>query len=428
MYECYLTEHCRIRSRQVVSLTNSNMEVQELKKNGQGLSRNFTMLVLNAGISRGGTAAFSVMILWMALALTHSPVITGVADGMAALPLFASFLVGAFVDRSGRKKVLGAAACLARPAIVGLMFIAVNLHSIILIAALFFLASFLLGFTSDVMNSVRSVWSKQFLDDATYKKGTSTLQAASALAETAGYGIAGAFLVFGYDSALFALSMIFVLAFAAVLPIKAERERKNDGNSIVTSVREGLHFIRGSKFIMEVMLVSLLANFLFGTMGVGLTALIQRDFHLPASYFGALLFTLSIAVIIGSVLASKISGSVGRITTATLLVSGVFLVFVGISRSVYYDFAFMAGIGILVGLINVAASTLMLRKVPQELMARVQGTMNTFGLGAIFFAGTIGGVIIALTSVRSMIYLVGAAVALLGVVSLTFGELNRSRF
>ena len=392
----------------------------------EAVTGNFRMLLLNAAISRGGTAAYGVTILWVTLALTHSPVLTGLADGMMSIPLFASFLVGAYVDRSGRKKLLALVSCIARPAIIGLMFLALYSHNVIVIAALFFATSILVGFTSDVMNSVRSVWSKQFLNEQTYKKGTSLLQATMGIAETLGFGIAGAVLVLGFANAFLTLVLIFFAAFLAILPIVDKGVQQTENGTVGESVKEGLSFIWHSKFILEIMLVSLLANFLFGTVGIGLTALVQRDFNLPASYFGTLLLVLAGAMILGSVLAMKVGGSVGRLVTLTMALIGVLLGLVGISPSIFYDYIFMMGIGLIVGVVNVAASTLILKKVPESMMARVNGTINTFGLGMTFISGTVGGVVIALTSVRAMMEIVGVATVIIAVLSLAFRELYRT--
>ena len=391
------------------------------------LTHDFRLVILNAGLSRMGVMAYGIVVLWVTLALTHSTVITGLADGMVSLPLFASFIVGAYVDRSPRKKSLGAVAGIARPAAIGILFIALLVHSVLLIALLFFSTSIIIGFTSDVLNSVRSVWSKRFLDDATYKKGTSVMQAATGVAETAGYGLAGAVLVLGFDDAFIALTVIFITALLAIIPISSPREARKEGGSVGGSVREGLGFIRGNTALLEILLIALLANFIFGTVGVSLTALVQLDFRLSGIYFGSLLFVLGVAAIFGSVLASKVSGSVGRELTATVFLVGLFIGLIGLSPSIYYDYLLLGGIGLLIGMLNVAVSTLAIRKVPEKMMATVQGTFNTFGLGMTFLSGTVGGVVIALTSARSMLLIVCVAAVAIAALSLTFKELNMTR-
>lgn len=417
---------CRPGQKRQSRSSNIMQENKQGTGGNEAIKGNFRMLLLNAAISRGGTAAYGVIILWVTLALTHSPVLTGLADGMISIPLFASFLVGAYVDRSSRKKLLALISCIVRPAIIGMMFLALYSNNVLMIAALFFATSILVGFTSDVMNAVRSVWSKQFLNEQTYKKGTSVLQAATGIAETLGFGIAGAVLVFGFVSAFLTLALIFFAAFISILPIVEKGIQQEENGAVRDSVKEGLSFIWKSRFILEIMLVSLLANFLFGTVGVGLTALVQRDFNLPASYFGTLLLSLAAAMILGSVTAMRVGGSVGRLVTLTMAMIGVQLGLVGLSPSIYYDYIFMIGIGFIIGVVNVAASTLILKKVPESMMARVNGTINTFGLGMTFISGTVGGIIIAITSVRAMLEIVGAATVILAFLSLAFRELYRA--
>ncbi len=121
----------------------------------------------------------------------------------------------------------------------------------------------------------------------------------------------------------------------------------------------------------------------------------------------------------------KVGGSIGRLVTLTVALIGVLLGLVGISPSIFYDYIFMMGIGLIVGVVNVAASTLILKKVPESMMARVNGTINTFSLGMTFISGTVGGVAIALTSVRAMMEVVGAASVIIAVIRLAFRELYR---
>lgn len=122
----------------------------------------------------------------------------------------------------------------------------------------------------------------------------------------------------------------------------------------------------------------------------------------------------------------KVGGSIGRLVTLTVALIGMLLGLVGISPSIFYDYIFMMGIGLIVGVVNVAASTLILKKVPESMMARVNGTMNTLGLGMTLISETVGGVVIALTSVRAMMEVVGAAAVIIAVISLAFRELYRT--
>lgn len=386
------------------------------------LSANFKLLMVNTSLSRMGMGAYSIVLLWVTFALTHSSVLTGLADGMASLPLFASFVVGALVDRSGRKKFLGVVASVARPLVIGLMFLALLTHNIYTIAALFFTTSILLGFTTDVLNSVRSVWTKQFLTDSTYKKGTSLANSVTYVAEVLGFGVS-AILFLGFSSSFLILIIIFAAALVSIIPIKAEREVIDGNQTTAESVRESLGFIRNSILLVEVLILALLANFLLGTIGVGLTVYVQKTLALGPQFFSLLLVTLSVAMIFGSIVANGIKVNFGKEVTVSIAVVGALVALLGMMPSVYYDFPLMAGIGLAIGFLNVGVGTLVLKRVPKEMMARIQGSFNTIGLGMTFISGTVGGLIIALTSSREMLAIIGIAVVIIAAITISFREL-----
>lgn len=394
-------------------------------KEDLSLSTNFKLLMVNGSISRVGMGAYSVILLWVTLALTHSPVITGLADGMVSLPLFASFIVGALVDRNGRKKLLGVAVSIARPAIIGLMFLALMVHNIYAIAAIFFTTSILIGFTSDVLNSVRSVWSKQFLNEATYKKGTSLSNAVTGIAETVGFAVP-ALLFLGFSNAFLILMAIFAAGLASILPIRAEREVIEGNMSTRESVLESLRFIKGSRLIVEVLILSMLANFLLGTIGIGLTVLVQKTLDLSPLFLALLLTTLAVAMIVGSIAANGLTVNFGKEVTVTVALVGIFIWLLGTTPTIYYDFPIMAGIGFVIGFLNVGAGTLVLKRVPMEMMARIQGSFSTIGLGMTFISGTVGGILVALTSSRQMLEIIGFAVIAIAIISVSFRELYRT--
>lgn len=391
-------------------------------KSDISLSSNFKLLLVNTSLSRMGMGAYGIVLLWVTFALTHSSILTGLADGMASLPLFGSFIVGAYVDRSGRKKFLGVLVSVARPAVIVLMFLALLTHNIYAIAALFFTTSILLGFTTDVLNSVRSVWTKQFLTDETYKKGTSLLTSVTYVAEVFGFGV-GAILFLGYSSTFVILILIFAAGLVSILPIKAEREKIESHQTTTESVMESLRFIVSSRLIVEVLILAMLANFLLGTLGVGLTVYVNATLGLGPQYFALLLVTLVVSMIVGSVAANGITVNFGKEVTVSVAVVGVLIALIGMVPSVYYDFPLMVGIGIAIGFLNVGAGTLVLKKVPRELMARIQGSFNTIGLGMTFISGTVGGLIIHFTSSVDMLAIIGIAVIAIALLSISFREL-----
>jgi len=68
---------------------------------------NFKLLLLNSGLSRTGFAAFNLIIIWIMLKETCSPLISGLSDGLISLSLLFSFMVGAHLEKQKKVKHIG---------------------------------------------------------------------------------------------------------------------------------------------------------------------------------------------------------------------------------------------------------------------------------------------------------------------------------
>ncbi len=385
-------------------------------------------LISNTGLSRLGTSAFSAIVLWVTLALTNSPMLTGLVDGTTSLPLFLSFIVGSYIDQSRKKRALAISSSIIRPLSIAIAILALVSGNLFAIIASLFFTAFMIGFTSDVLNSIRSSWTKMILSEEEFKRGTSLLETSGSIAIAVGSGVSGVMLLFGFPEAFGLLILIFVAALLPVFFIKTKEDSQvqssGERKSTKESMLEGLSFIRNTRPVVQMIVLTLFANFLFGTTGVILTALVQKIFELPASYFGALFAVLSVAMIIGSLISSKVRGTVGRLASITFLVIGASLAAIAVSRSIYLDFALMFAIGLMIGIINVIAGTAFLKMVPGDMIARVMGSLNTFALGITFVSGAIGGTLIFLTSVTDALIIVGALTCCIALLSVTFRALN----
>ncbi|MEM3191704.1 MAG: MFS transporter, partial [Candidatus Parvarchaeota archaeon] len=135
--------------------------------------RRFKLLVFNAGLSRFGLSSFNLIIIWVILFETKSAFFAGLGDGIMSLPLFFSFLVGAFVDRTEKKKAIAIAVGVLRSVFLVTILYGFYLNSLILILISIYASGFILGLTSDVMNSIRASWTKEVLKEEHYKSGSS---------------------------------------------------------------------------------------------------------------------------------------------------------------------------------------------------------------------------------------------------------------
>lgn len=386
-------------------------------------SRNFKLLVATGAISRTGVAGFQIAVLWIALLLTRSSILAGLADGMAVLPLIFSFVFGAYVDRQASKKWLALLVSITRVLSIFALFISLFIDNLLVKTLSIYFVAFVVGLSTDIMDSTSASWSKQFLDDSQYKSGTSLSQSLGALAEALGYALSGVFLILGLRFAVYSFAIVFAIAIIPILRIKNERTANiSTENGINSSIRKGLNYVFKDRRLRALAIIILAINLAFGTIGIFMAYLIQDQFGLSAIYFTMLGVSLALGVIFGSAMGSLARGKVGTYTIFTITPIGGLLFLVGISSSVYLDYAMIAVIGILIGVINVVINTAIIKTVDREMMGRVSGTIKTLGVSLTFFSGAIGGVLIQLLTLQGGFYFIGAVVCIASFTPLIFRE------
>ncbi len=384
----------------------------------------FKYIVFNTGVSRFGTSAFNLVILWVILSLTKSPLLSGLGDGMLSLPLFFSFIFGALIERSKRRRMLAIIASALRSIAFIIVFVGLYLGNPILITLSIYAVAFLLGFTSDILNSIRATWTKQFLTEDQYKKGTSLSQTVSSLAEGVGFIASGLLLLLGFYKSFFTLMILFAIAvipFILVRPVE-------DGvsQSVNSSLRESFSFIKTNKNVYQLMVIAFIANLIFGMSGILFTSFVQLHLKLTSEYLSAIFFMFIVGTVFGSAMGSKVKGKLGSVGIATFSISGLSIVSVSFINTYYLTFIPAFVIGLLIGMINVALNTTFLTIIPQELMARVSGAFTTFTLAATFFSGTIGGIVIEITSPTECFLYMGIAILLITPLFFVFKEFSRT--
>lgn len=387
------------------------------------ISRNFWMVVLNSSISTLGTGSFGLAIIWITLALTGSTVIAGLADGMGAAPLFLSFALGAYIDSLASKKNIAIIVSVVRVAsIFALLLALASSSTFVMIAAIYFVA-FSIGLNSDILNSAGASWTKQFLGETQYKKGTSLMQSASALSQSFSFILAGVLILFGFHFAVYGFAAIFGLAVVPLLFLRNDRlEVMPEKSELHSSIAEGLSYIASSPALIAIIILSLMANLAFGTIGILAAFLVQDELALPAIYFTVFFVILTLGVFFGSALGSKVKGKVGPVTIVTLLAVGGLYAFFGLTKDIYFDFPVSFAIGTLIGIVNVVSMTALVKMVDQDKMARVVGAIKTFAVSVTFISGTIGGVLIALISLSWSFYLIGGVIVVSALLPFFFRE------
>ncbi|QRF75800.1 H+ Antiporter protein [Thermoplasmatales archaeon] len=386
---------------------------------------NFRMMIASFAVSRIGISSFSIMVLWITLRITGSPVIAGFADGLFSVPLLFSFLVGTLVDRSMHKKMISIVAMIARGFAVFLIFLAAISHIYGVEIFLIYLSVVLVGFTSDVTNSIRSVWFKIFLSEERYQKGSAIMNGIGSIAEALGYVMAGVFLFIGTGEGTTALAIVFLLSTIPLIFIRY-RDREIPKTSVSDGLRGGFSFLLKDRFLQEALFLSLIANMSVAMIGIAFTVLVQEIFHLPAIYLSLVFIAISAGIAAGSLPGAKLRGRLDRIVMPLLLVVGLAFVSVNFIRTVYFLYIPIFVMGAMIGMINPPINSILYKRIPSDIMARIMGLFNTMALSMTFLSGAIGGVIIQLTSSRSLFIVIGVLIVACALVVPLLGEFRKA--
>jgi len=401
----------------------------DVKSAQKKLPRGFKLMVASGFTSRMATTAFSISILWITLDLTNSALIAGLADGLFTLPLIFSFYFGALIDRTGKKKNVAIISTLVRASAIMLILMAILVHGYFLIIALIYSCVAVTGMMSDILNSIRSVWTKIFLEEDQYQKGSSLSTGLYSVAEGIGYALSGVLLYFGYSDTVFLLAAMFIVSVIPIVFIKekAGAGKTLNGTNIGADILEGVRFIRRSRSLTQLIIIMIFANFVIAMVGIGFTFLIEKVLILPAFFLSAIFIALSAGIGLGSIPGGYIRGTLGLVVAPLLSIIGVVFISLTGTRNVFILMGLVFIIGLAIGIINPVVETVFIRKVPMEMMARIQGAVNTFALSATFLSGTIAGTIIQFTSISSLFVIIGSATVIVGIASIFMRDLSGER-
>jgi DHA3 family macrolide efflux protein-like MFS transporter len=370
---------------------------------------NFAKMIASFSISRMGITAFNIMVLWITLRLTGSPIIAGFADGLFSVPLFFSFIVGALIDRSPHKKIIAIMSTVGRSGSVMLLLLASFSNSLGIIVFLAYLSVVFVGFASDIANAVRSVWFKLFLKEEEYQKGSSLMNGVGSIAEASGYVLSGVFLFIGITQGIMFLALVFIASSVPLIMIRY-RETGVPRNSVSQGLKDGLKFLKESRFFQEALFLVLIADLALAMIGIAFTVLIQRVFVIPAIYLSFVFIVLSVGIALGSVPGAKLKGRLGIIEVPLLFMVGVMFASEAFISAIYLLYIPVLAMGIMIGMINPPVESVIYRKIPSEIMARIMGLMNTLALSMTFISGAIGGAIIEFSSARILFVVIGALI------------------
>lgn len=340
-----------------------------------------------------------------------------------ALPTATIGLVaGVFVDRWNRKRVMVISDVLRGILTLGLV-IAVTTNQLWLIYVLAFCHASVGAFFAPARSAVIPL----IVPKAGLLAANSLSQMSAVFFRVLGTAVAGVLvgtldafnLAFVIDAGTFFLSALFISQVRLPQREGLETAVSPTVNVVFSELKDGVQLIASSRILIGILVAISVTMLGLGAVNVLLAPFVVNDMGLPETWFGALEFAQSAAMILSSLfitaLASRFKST--TIISVGLIVLGVVFAWFSRSSSMWQLFMAMFLVGLAAAPINAGIATTMQTSVANDILGRVSAALhaviNTMSLVSMFLAGSLA----AIVGVRNVFLLAGALVTVAGIAS-----------
>jgi hypothetical protein len=373
--------------------------------------RDFRLLWIGQTVSILGDQFSLIALPWLVLQLTHDPLALGLVLALAGVPRVVCMLFGGVVADRFTPRTIMLATDLFRLALWILTAALIATGAIQLwmlyVLSVFFGASS--GFFMPAANSIVP----RLIGRTDLEAGNSLMQGADQLAQTIGPALAGALiawfahttvpgavptlggiaLAFAVDACTFAISVVTLWAMAP-LPPAPNSEPEGVTDAILSAVR----FVWGDPFLRAMVILLAVVNFIFvGPLMVGLPVLANTRLVEGAAAFGIVMSVFSLGMLGGILCAGMLPRLDGRglsyLLVAMFIGFGICLIAFGWVHSTGLVSVLLFILGAANGYTGVTLITLLQRRTPTRLMARLMSLVMVANLGLVPVSEALSGAI-----------------------------------
>ncbi len=366
---------------------------------GDALTQLTLLLYINR-VTEGNTKAIALLLI--ALALPMATV------GLAA---------GVFVDRWDRKRVMIVSDVL-RAVLVGGFIVAAATEQLWLI----YLTGFLHSTVGSFFTPARGAVVPRIIPPEGLLTANSLTQISHIFFRVLGTAAAG-FLVGSLDN--FTLPFIidgvtFVISALVLTQLKVERRVAAAAQTtlrlIFEQLRVGMSTILRQRVLSGTLIVLSVTMLGLGAVNVLLAPMLVNELKLPETWFGALEFAQSSAMILGGILVAVLARYVKATTVVSLGLIGLGLVlglFAPVNH-IWQLFPILFLIGLLVTPVTASVTTILQTNASDEVMGRVSAALNAAITTANLLSMALAGVVAAQVGTRNVFLLSGLVVMMAG--------------
>lgn len=404
------------------------------RNKSRNLPRDFSIFVILKSFIALGGGFFSVLLPWAIITLTKSAFLVGIGEGITAVPLLTSFIIGSSIDKIKRKANAFAFSVLGMASFFSFFLFSLYTRETIFIIIALLVPALIISYFDDIQTTISSFFDKALLSQGNLKKGISLRRGTSSLTKIIGIVTFAIFISFGLGVSIYFLIIIYLLSFfifltiRRVLSIKTKQNNPIENGGIFSGIKKFLSF----RFLKELTLVAVVINFFFGMITVGFTVMIKIYFNLGGAYLSYLLGIWAIGDAVGSLLATKIKNVRGSFVSFSVILWGILFIaifWISLNYLYYPLLPIVFLIGLISGIMNVLIYALMLKNTDEAVIGSVFGSFNSLFGGVTFLSGMISGGILIYFSAPSLFFLMGVSTLTVGIISrIGFKELKSVSF
>lgn len=242
----------------------------------------------------------------------------------------------------------------------------------------------------------------------------STLQSVQGIALTGGPALGGLLVgALGQSGPLYLDGASFALAGLGTLLLGTDRRPGATEGHVKKPEHEltaGLRLIFSDPLLRPVVVTVTVFMLSLGAVNVAEVFFITRTLHASALFYGLVGTSFGVGTIVGALLSKRLDQDPVKLVRTSLIdmaVISVLLGATGLVEHVYYVFPLMAATGVLVGVINVAWSTLFAVKTPEALRGRVFAAVGAMFSSAEMGSMVLGGLLLSVIAPRTIFQLAG---------------------
>lgn len=370
-------------------------------------NRNYRLLFASGALTNLGDGLVALALPWLATVLTRDPVAIAAVAAASRLPwLIFSLPAGVVADQVDRRKLI-ARADLLRAALVGaILWLALGATNAahdntapIHAASVWILVvlAFLLGAAEVLRDNAAQTILPDIVHSEDLEAANGQMWSIEQLTgQFVGPPLAG--LLIAASIALpFGLDVAALVAAAGLVWLISLAPRPAISHDFRTALKEGITFMRRDALLLRLAIVLGCANFLaMGTMTV--QVLFAQDvLGLTAAQYGFVLSVAALGAITGSLAAPRLTRHLGTQTCLLLSIGGwaVGYASIGVTSSAISMAVALFGVMACAMLWNVITVSWRQRRIPTELLGRVNSIYRFFGWGSMPLGALAAGTLVA---------------------------------